>query len=229
MNLQNEFRKFAVHHMGLNGLTVDGYVNHTIENHKVENMTRSVIEERPMNFREVDVFSRLMADRIIFMGLPVDDNIANIIVAQLLFLESADPKKDILMYLNSPGGSVYAGLGIYDTMQYVRPDVATVCTSLAASMGAVLLAGGASGKRSALPHARVMIHQPSGGAQGQSVDMEITVREIVKLRQELYEILAHHTGQTVEQIELDSNRDNWMRAEEAKAYGLIDEVLRREK
>ena len=229
MNLQNEFRKFAVHHMGLNGLTVEGYVNHTVENHKVESMTRSVIEERPMNFREVDVFSRLMADRIIFMGLPVDDNIANIIVAQLLFLESADPKKDILMYLNSPGGSVYAGLGIYDTMQYVRPDVATVCTSLAASMGAVLLAGGASGKRSALPHARVMIHQPSGGAQGQSVDMEITVREIVKLRQELYEILAHHTGQTVEQIELDSNRDNWMRAEEAKTYGLIDEVLRREK
>ncbi|MBC3784067.1 ClpP family protease [Spirosoma utsteinense] len=230
MNLQNEFRKFAVQHMGLNGLTVDGYVTHTINNqHTVENMTRSVIEERPMNFREVDVFSRLMADRIIFMGLPVDDNIANIIVAQLLFLESADPKKDILMYLNSPGGSVYAGLGIYDTMQYVRPDVATVCTSLAASMGAVLLAGGAAGKRSALPHARVMIHQPSGGAQGQSVDMEITVREIVKLRQELYEILANHTGQTVEQIELDSNRDNWMRAEEAKAYGLIDEVLRREK
>lgn len=229
MNLQNEFRKFAVQHMGLNGLTVDGYVNHTIKSNRVENMTRSVIEERPMNFREVDVFSRLMADRIIFMGLPVDDNIANIIVAQLLFLESADPKKDILMYLNSPGGSVYAGLGIYDTMQYVRPDVATVCTSLAASMGAVLLAGGAAGKRSALPHARVMIHQPSGGAQGQSVDMEITVREIVKLRQELYEILAHHTGQTVEQIELDSNRDNWMRSEEAKAYGLIDEVLRREK
>ncbi len=224
-----EFRHFAVKHMGLNGLTVDGYMNHTVENYRVDNMTRSVIEERPMNFREVDVFSRLMADRIIFMGLPVDDNIANIIVAQLLFLESADPRKDILMYLNSPGGSVYAGLGIYDTMQYVRPDVATVCTSLAASMGAVLLAGGAAGKRSALPHARVMIHQPSGGAQGQSVDMEITVREIVKLRQELYEILAHHTGQTVEQIELDSNRDNWMRAEEAKTYGLIDEVLRREK
>ena len=229
MNYKQEFRKFAVHHMGLNGLTVDGYMNHTINNHEVNNMTRSVIEERPMNFREVDVFSRLMADRIIFMGLPVDDNIANIIVAQLLFLESADPKKDILMYLNSPGGSVYAGLGIYDTMQYVRPDVATVCTSLAASMGAVLLAGGAAGKRSALPHARVMIHQPSGGAQGQSVDMEITVREIVKLRQELYEILAHHTGQTVEQIEKDSNRDNWMRSEEAKEYGLIDEVLRREK
>ena len=192
-------------------------------------MTRSVIEERPMNFREVDVFSRLMADRIIFMGLPVDDNIANIIVAQLLFLESADPKKDILMYLNSPGGSVYAGLGIYDTMQYVRPDVATVCTSLAASMGAVLLAGGAAGKRSALPHARIMIHQPSGGAQGQSVDIEITAREIVKLREELYEILALHSGKSVKEIEKDSDRDKWMRAEEAKEYGLIDEVLRREK
>lgn len=229
MNYEKEFRNFAVHHMGLNGLTVDGYVKHTVNNHTVENMTRSVIEERPMNFREVDVFSRLMADRIIFMGLPVDDNIANIIVAQLLFLESADPKKDILMYLNSPGGSVYAGLGIYDTMQYVRPDVATVCTSLAASMGAVLLAGGAAGKRSALPHARVMIHQPSGGAQGQSVDIEITAREIVKLREELYQILADHSGKTVEEIEKDSDRDKWMRAEEAKEYGLIDEVLRREK
>ena len=223
MNQGQEFRKFAVHHMGLNGLTVDGYVNHTIEN-----MTRAVIEERPMNFREVDVFSRLMADRIIFMGTGVDDNIANIVVAQLLFLESADPKKDILMYINSPGGSVYAGLGIYDTMQYVRPDVATVCTSLAASMGAVLLAGGAAGKRSALPHARVMIHQPSGGAQGQSVDIEITAREIVKLREELYEILAQHTGKTPEQIDKDSDRDNWFRAEEAKEYGLIDEVLRRD-
>jgi ATP-dependent Clp protease protease subunit len=224
MNHGNEFRKYAVHHLGMNGLTVDGYVNHTIDN-----MTRSVIEERPMNFREVDVFSRLMADRIIFMGTGVDDNIANIIVAQLLFLESADPKKDILMYINSPGGSVYAGLGIYDTMQYVRPDVATVCTSLAASMGAVLLAGGAAGKRSALPHARVMIHQPSGGAQGTSVDIEITTREIVKLRHELYEILANHTGQTSEQIALDSDRDKWLRAPEAKEYGLIDEVLTRDK
>ncbi|HWV30000.1 MULTISPECIES: ClpP family protease [Dyadobacter] len=224
MNYGNEFRKYAVHHLGMNGLTVDGYMNHS-----VENMTRSVIEERPMNFREVDVFSRLMADRIIFMGTGVDDNIANIIVAQLLFLESADPKKDILMYINSPGGSVYAGLGIYDTMQYVRPDVATVCTSLAASMGAVLLAGGAAGKRSALPHARVMIHQPSGGAQGTSVDIEITTREIVKLRHELYEILAHHTGQTPEQIGLDSDRDKWLKATEAKEYGLIDEVLTREK
>ena len=224
MNHGNEFRKYAVHHLGMNGLTVDGYMNHTIEN-----MTRSVIEERPMNFREVDVFSRLMADRIIFMGTGVDDNIANIIVAQLLFLESADPKKDILMYINSPGGSVYAGLGIYDTMQYVRPDVATVCTSLAASMGAVLLAGGAAGKRAALPHARVMIHQPSGGAQGTSVDIEITTREIVKLRHELYEILANHTGQTAEQIALDSDRDKWLKAVEAKEYGLIDEVLTRDK
>ena len=224
MNYGNEFRKYAVHHLGMNGLTVDGYMNHS-----VENMTRSVIEERPMNFREVDVFSRLMADRIIFMGTGVDDNIANIIVAQLLFLESADPKKDILMYINSPGGSVYAGLGIYDTMQYVRPNVATVCTSLAASMGAVLLAGGAAGKRSALPHARVMIHQPSGGAQGTSVDIEITTREIVKLRHELYEILAHHTGQTPEQIGLDSDRDKWLKATEAKEYGLIDEVLTRDK
>lgn len=222
MDFGKEFRKYAVHHLGMNGLTVDGYVNHT-----VDNMTRAVIEERPMNFREVDVFSRLMADRIIFLGTGVDDNIANIIVAQLLFLESADAKKDILMYINSPGGSVYAGLGIYDTMQYVRPDVATVVTSLAASMGAVLLSGGAKGKRSALPHARVMIHQPSGGAQGQSVDIEITAREIVKLRDELYTILSNHTGQSKEQIEKDSDRDKWFRADEAKTYGLVDEVLTR--
>lgn len=224
MDYGKEFRKYAVHHMGLNGSTVDGYMNHTIEN-----MTRAVIEERPMNFREVDVFSRLMADRIIFMGTAVDDNIANIVVAQLLFLESADAKKDVLMYINSPGGSVYAGLGIYDTMQYVRPDVATVCTSLAASMGAVLLAGGAAGKRSALPHARVMIHQPSGGAQGRSTDIEITAREIVKIREELYEILADHTGKDVKDIEKDSDSDKWFRAIEAKEYGLIDEVLTREK
>ena len=224
MDYGKEFRKYAVHHMGINGSTVDGYMNHTIDN-----MTRAVIEERPMNFREVDVFSRLMADRIIFMGTAVDDNIANIVVAQLLFLESADAKKDVLMYINSPGGSVYAGLGIYDTMQYVRPDVATVCTSLAASMGAVLLAGGAAGKRSALPHARVMIHQPSGGAQGRSTDIEITAREIVKLRDELYEILAQHTGKDKEIIEKDADSDKWFRAMEAKEYGLIDEVLMRDK
>lgn len=218
---RDEFRKFAVHGQGLNGLTVDQYV------HRVEAMTRAVIEERPMPFREVDVFSRLMADRIIFFGMPVDDNIANVVIAQMLFLESADPKKDIMMYINSPGGSVYAGMGIYDTMQYIRPDVATICTSLAASMGAVLLAGGAEGKRSALPHARIMIHQPSGGAQGQSVDIEITAREIVKLREELYAILAHHTGKTEKQIEKDSDRDNWFKADEAKEYGLIDEILTR--
>ena len=219
-----EFRKYAVHHLGMNGLTVDGYVKHT-----VNNMTRSIIEERPMRFAEIDVFSRLIMDRIIFMGTDVNDNIANIIVAQLLFLESADPKKDILMYINSPGGSVYAGLGIYDTMQYVKPDVATICTSLAASMGAVLLSGGAAGKRSALPHARVMIHQPSGGAQGQSVDIEITAREIVKLRAELYEILAKHTGQSLERIEKDSDRDFFMGPAEAKAYGLIDEIVQTSK
>jgi ATP-dependent Clp protease, protease subunit len=218
---KEEFRKFAVHGQRLNGLTVDGYMQ------RVENMTRSVIEERPMNFREVDVFSRLMADRIIFLGMGIDDNIANIVVAQLLFLESADAKKDILLYINSPGGSVYAGLGIYDTMQYIRPDVATICTSLAASMGAVLLCGGAAGKRSALPHARVMIHQPSGGAQGQSSDIEITAKQIVILRRELYEIISNHSKKSFEEVEKDSDRDYWMKAEEAKAYGLIDEVLTR--
>ncbi|MCL4166130.1 UNVERIFIED_CONTAM: hypothetical protein GTU68_048464 [Idotea baltica] len=166
-------------------------------------------------------------DRIIFVGTPIDDQIANIVVAQMLFLESVDAQKDILMYINSPGGSVYAGLGMYDTMQYVRPEVATICTSLAASMGAVLLAGGAAGKRSALPHARVMIHQPSGGAQGQSRDMEISVKQIIELRRELYDILAKHTGKPFEDIEKDSDRDYWMKAEEAKSYGLIDEVLTR--
>ena len=224
MDYGKEFRKYAVHHLGLNGLKVDGIMTHTIEN-----MTRSIIEERPMNFREVDVFSRLMADRIIFFGMQVDDNIANIVIAQMLFLESADPKKDILMYINSPGGSVYAGLGIYDTMQYVRPDVATVCTSLAASMGAVLLAGGAAGKRSALPHARVMIHQPSGGSQGTSKDMQVTMKEMLELEKDLYTILAGHCGKTSEQIETDSDRDKWFKAIEAKEYGLIDEVLTREK
>ena len=224
MDYGKEFRKYAVHHLGLNGLKVDGIMTHT-----VENMTRSIIEERPMNFREVDVFSRLMADRIIFFGMQVDDNIANIVIAQMLFLESADPKKDILMYINSPGGSVYAGLGIYDTMQYVRPDVATVCPSLAASMGAVLLAGGAAGKRSALPHARVMIHQPSGGSQGTSKDMQVTMKEMLELEKDLYKILAGHCNKTPEQIEADSDRDKWFKSIEAKEYGLIDEVLTREK
>ena len=220
MHFGDEFRKYAVHHHGMSGLGIDDYIKHN-----VTNMTPNIIEERPMRFAAIDVFSRLIMDRIIFLGTGVDDYVANVVVAQLLFLESVDAKKDILMYINSPGGSVYAGLGMYDTMHYVKPDVATICTSLAASMGAVLLAGGAAGKRSALPHARVMIHQPSGGAQGNSRDIEITTKEIVKLRNELYEILAKHTGQTFEQIEKDSDRDLWFKAEEAKAYGLIDEVL----
>jgi ATP-dependent Clp protease, protease subunit len=216
---KQEFRKFAVKHQGIGGLAVDGYVQ------QVENMTRAVIEERPTNFREIDVFSRLIMDRIIFMGMPVDDNIANIITAQLLFLQSTDAKKDIQLYLNSPGGSVYAGLGIYDTMQYVGPDVATICTGLAASMAAVLLAGGAKGKRSSLPHARIMIHQPMSGMQGQASDLEISLKQTLSVKKDLYDILAKHSGQTYDKIEKDSDRDFWMRAEEAKEYGLIDEVL----
>ncbi|MCG8318390.1 MAG: ATP-dependent Clp protease proteolytic subunit [Cytophagales bacterium] len=192
-------------------------------------MTRAVIEERPTNFREIDVFSRLIMDRIIFLGMPVDDNIANIITAQLLFLESVDANRDVLLYINSPGGSVTAGLGMYDTMQYISPDVATICTGLAASMGAVLLAGGAANKRSALPHARVMIHQPSGGMQGPSSDMEISLKLIMSLRKELYAILANHSGKNPSEIEKDSDRDFWMTAGEAKEYGLIDEVLVKKK
>ncbi len=220
---KNEFRSFAVKGQGISGSAFDSYVT------RVENMTRSVIEERPTNFREIDVFSRLIMDRIIFLGMGVDDNIANIITAQLLFLESVDAKKDVLLYINSPGGSVTAGLGIYDTMQYINPDVATICTGLAASMGAVLLCGGAEKKRSALPHSRVMIHQPSGGMQGQSKDMEISLKLIMSLRKELYDIMAKHSGRSFEEIERDSDRDYWMRAVEAKEYGLIDEVLERKK
>jgi len=223
MDNKNDFRKFAVKGLGYNGLSVDRQIL------RVENMTRSIIEEREMRVSQMDVFSRLIMDRIIFMGTPVDDEMANIIVAQLLYLESADSKKDIIMYINSPGGSVHAGLGIYDTMQYIKPDVATICTSLAASMGAVLMTAGAKGKRSALPHARIMIHQPSGGAQGQSSDMEINLKQILTLRRELYEILSNHSGQTFERIEKDSDRDYWMRADEAKEYGLIDEILIRQK
>ncbi|MFD2200362.1 ClpP family protease [Shivajiella indica] len=216
---KDEFRKYAVHSRGISGNAFDQYTTH------VENMTRSVIEERPTNFREIDVFSRLIMDRIIFLGTQVDDFIANIITAQLLFLESTDPKKDVLLYINSPGGSVTAGLGIYDTMQYINPDVATICTGIAASMGAVLLAGGAKDKRSALQHSRVMIHQPSGGMQGQSKDMEISLKLILSMKQELYQILADHSGKSYDEIERDSDRDYWMRAPEAKEYGLIDEVL----
>lgn len=218
---KQEFRKFAVKSQGVNGLAVDQYIHH------VENMTRAVIEERPTNFREIDVFSRLIMDRILFVGLPIDDNISNILTAQLLFLDSVDAKKDIYMYINTPGGSVYAGMGIYDTMQYVSPDVATICTGLAASMGAVLLTGGAKNKRSALPHARIMIHQPLGGAGGQATDVEITARQILLIKEELHEIFAKHTGKSADQIRKDSDRDYWMRASEAKEYGLIDEVLER--
>jgi len=216
---KEEFRKYAIKGQHIGGTIVDDYI------HRVEDMTRSVIEERPTNFREIDVFSRLIMDRIVFLGLPIDDNISNIVTAQLLFLESTDPKKDILVYINSPGGSVYAGLGIYDTMQYVNPDVATICTGLAASMAAIILSGGATGKRSALPHSRIMIHQPLGGVEGQASDIEITAKQIVTLKKELYEILSKHSGMKVEDIEKDADRDHWMKAIEAKDYGLIDEVL----
>jgi ATP-dependent Clp protease, protease subunit len=223
MNNPNEFRKYAVQHLGMSGNTVDTFTR------KIEDMTQYVIEERPGNFRAIDVFTRLISDRIIFLGMAVDDQIANLITAQLLFLESSDPKKDIIMYVNSPGGSVYAGLGIYDTMQYINPDVATVCTGLAASMAAVLLTAGADKKRSALPHARIMIHQPSSGMQGQSSDMEIAMKQTLEVKKDLYNILAKHSGQKYEKIEKDSDRDYWMRAAEAKEYGLIDEVLDRKK
>lgn len=221
MNNPNEFRKYAVHHLGMSGNTIDDYA------HKIDNMTQYVIEERPGNFRAIDVFTRLISDRIIFLGMGIDDQIANLITAQLLFLESADPKKDIIMYVNSPGGSVYAGLGIYDTMQYVNPDVATICTGLAASMGAVLLTAGSPKKRSGLPHSRIMIHQPMSSMQGQASDMEISLRQTIEVKKDLYNIIAKHSGQSFEKIEKDSDRDYWMRSAEAKEYGLIDEVLER--
>ena len=198
-----------------------------IESMYPSNMTPNIIEERQLNAAAMDVFSRLMMDRIIFLGTGVDDYVANIIQAQLLFLESVDASKDIQIYINSPGGSVYAGLGIYDTMQFVKPDVATICTGMAASMGAVLLCAGAEGKRSALPHSRVMIHQPSGGASGVATDMEINLKEMLKLKNELYEIISKHSGQPFEKVHQDSERDYWMIAAEAKEYGMIDEVLTR--
>ncbi|GAB5527302.1 MAG: ATP-dependent Clp endopeptidase proteolytic subunit ClpP [Roseivirga sp.] len=216
---REEFRKYAIHNQGVSGTSIDAYAKH------IENMTRSVIEERPTRFAEIDVFSRLIMDRIIFLGMQVDDNIANIITAQLLFLESVDATRDITMYINSPGGSVYAGLGMYDTMHFVKPDVGTICTGLAASMGAVLLAGGAAGKRSALRHSRIMIHQPMSGMQGQASDMEISLKQTLEVKKDLYNILSEHSGQSYEKIEKDSDRDYWMRAAEAKEYGLIDEVL----
>lgn len=224
MDFGKEFRKYAVKDRGLSGLGVDQYLQHTITN-----LTPNIIEERPMNVAALDVFSRLMMDRIIFLGTGIDDYVANIITAQLLFLDSVDAKRDVQIYVNSPGGSVYAGLGIYDTMQYIRPDVATICTGIAASMGAVLLCAGAAGKRAALKHSRVMIHQPLGGAQGQASDMEITLKEMLKLKKELYDIIASHSGQTYEKVETDSDRDYWMTSTEAKEYGMIDEVLERSK
>ena len=226
---QNEFRKFAVKDQGISSLAVDSYINQiqSIAPNYIVGMTPNVVEERQMRATVIDVFSRLMGDRIIFLGTGIDDYVANVVNAQLLFLESVDPKKDIMMYINSPGGSVYAGLGIYDTMHYINPDVSTTCVGLAASMGAVLLCGGAAKKRSALPHSRIMIHQPLGGAQGQASDIEITAREILKLKAELYAILAKHSGKDIETIEKHSDRDYWLKAAEAKEYGIIDEVLTR--
>jgi ATP-dependent Clp protease, protease subunit len=220
MSLQSEFEKYAVKHRGISSNTLNSYTKHT-----VTALTANVIEERPMNVAVMDVYSRLMMDRIIFLGYPINDEVANIVTAQLLFLDSTDRTRDINMYINSPGGSVYAGLGVYDTMQYVSPDVATICIGVAASMGSVLLAAGTNGKRAALKHSRIMMHQPSGAIGGQATDIEITVREIRKLKQELYEIVCNHTGQSVEKVHEDFDRDYWMTAAEAKIYGLVDEVL----
>ena len=220
MNYGKEFKKYATKEHGISSLHYDKIVS---------SVTPYIIEERQLNVAQMDVFSRLMMDRIIFLGTGIDDYVANIIQAQLLFLESVDASKDISIYINSPGGGVYAGLGIYDTMQFIKPDVATICTGMAASMGAVLMCAGQKGKRSALPHSRVMIHQPLGGAQGLASDIEITAREILKLKDELYEIIAKHSGQTVEKVHDDSDRDYWMKADEAKKYGMIDEILIREK
>ncbi|MFP9115743.1 ATP-dependent Clp endopeptidase proteolytic subunit ClpP [Flavobacterium sp. RHBU_3] len=225
MDFGKEFKKYATKHHGVNNLYYDKLVTRVTPT----NLTPYIMEERSMNVTQLDVFSRLMMDRIIFLGTGIDDQVANIVQAQLLFLESADANKDIQIYINSPGGSVYAGLGMYDTMQYIRPDVATICTGMAASMGAVLLCAGADGKRSALPHSRVMIHQPSGGASGVATDMEINLKEMLKLKEELYNIIANHSKQPYDKVYKDSERDYWMKADEAKEYGMIDEVLRREK
>ena len=220
----NEFQKYAVKHRGISSLRLEQYSS--VLN---DYITPYIIEERPMNITQLDVFSRLMKDRIIFLGVPIYDDVANIIQAQLLFLESQDSERDIQIYLNSPGGSVYAGLGIYDTMQYLKPDISTLCTGMAASMAAVLMCAGAKGKRYALPHSRIMIHQPMGGTQGQASDIEIEAREIQKLKKELYEIIANHSGKDYEQVWKDSDRDYWMTAAEAKEYGMIDEILKNDK
>ena len=222
MNLTDDFGKYARSKYGISSLTLHKY-NSILGSY----ISPTIIEERQLNVASMDVFSRLMMDRIIFLGLPIDDYVANIIQAQLLYLDSSDSGKDIQIYLNSPGGSVSAGLGIYDTMQYITADVATICTGMAASMGAILLTAGTKGKRSALKHSRIMIHQPMGGAEGQASDIEITAREIVKLKKELYEILSFHTGNPYEKVEKDSDRDYWMTSKEAKDYGMIDEILQK--
>ena len=219
----NEFRKYAIQHMGMSSNSLDSYMK--TQSMHVTNFTPYIIEERQLNAQALDVFSRLMMDRIIFMGTAIDDYVANVIQAQLLFLSCVDAKRDIQIYINSPGGVVYSGLAIYDTMHFITPDVATICTGIAASMAAVLLCAGAKGKRAGLSHSRVMIHQPLGGAQGQASDMEITLKEILKLKTELYNIISNHSGQPFEKVEKDSDRDYWMRSAEAKEYGMIDEVL----
>lgn len=219
----NEFRKYAIKHRGISSTTFDAYANHM---HTMPTgLTPYIIEERPLNVASMDVFSRLMMDRIIFLGEPINDYVANIVTAQLLFLESTDRTRDIQMYINSPGGSVYAGLGIYDTMQIINPDIATICTGIAASMGAVLMCAGQKGKRTALKHSRIMMHQPSSAIGGQASDIEISVKEIKRVKDNLYTIISNHTGQPYDKVAQDSDRDNWMLAEEAKAYGLVDEVL----
>jgi ATP-dependent Clp protease protease subunit len=220
----DEFSKYAVKHRGINSLSLKKYKS-VSENY----ISPTIIEERQLNIATMDVFSRLMMDRIIFLGVPIDDYVANIIQAQLLFLESVDSRKDIQIYLNTPGGSVYAGLGIYDTMQYISPDIATICTGMAASMGAILLCAGKSGKRTALKHSRILIHQPMGSAEGQASDIDITAREIQKTKKELYEIISLHTGQSYKKILKDADRDYWMTSEEAKLYGMIDEILLKSK
>ena len=218
MDYGKEFKKYATKHHGVNSMYYDEIIS---------SLTPYIIEERQLNVAQMDVFSRLMMDRIMFLGTAINDNVANVIQAQLLFLQSTDSKRDIQMYINSPGGGVYAGLGIYDTTQYISPDVATICTGMAASMGAVLLCAGKSGKRSALPHSRIMIHQPLGGAQGQASDIEITAREILKLKDELYQIISKHSKQKIAKVTDDSDRDYWMKAKEALDYGMIDEVLKK--
>ena len=222
-NRMNEFKKFAIGHLGMNSLALDDYIQ--VQSSYI---SPTIIEERPMNVAQMDVFSRLMMDRIIFLGTQINDYTANVIQAQLLFLDSSEPGKDISIYINSPGGSVYAGYGIYDTMQYISCDISTICTGVAASMASILLVAGTKGKRYALPHSRVMIHQPLGGMQGQASDMEIAAREIIKVKKELYTILSNHSGQSFETIERDSDRDYWMTASEAEAYGMGDRVLVRD-